>query len=96
MPDPWPFPFADEPINHLRDGFKVVWINQREPFWLPRMEGDAGRTADLPDSWLRPVKYLDGTIYDRIEVFEKPDEQHPITLISRLTAIFTIEPTTSG
>ena len=82
-PEIWPHPFPDEPINWLSDGFKIVWIDPREPYWHPRMA--AARPPDLPDSWMRPVDYRDGTIHYRIEVFEKTNTTQPITLLSRLT-----------
>jgi len=82
-PESWPHPFPDDPINWLSDGFKIVWIDRREPYWHPRME--TARSPDLPDSWVRPVDYRDGTIHYRIEVFEKPNTTQPITLLSRLT-----------
>lgn len=82
-PDPWPHAFPDEPLNHLGDGFKIVWIDPREPYWHPRM--DAARPPGLPDSWLRPIDFRDGTIHYRIEVFEKPNASQPTTLLSRLT-----------
>lgn len=82
-PAPWPYDFRDEPINHLGDGFKIVWIDPREPYWHPRME--TARTPDLPDSWTRPTDFRDGTAHYRIEVFEKPNDTQPTTLLSRLT-----------
>jgi len=78
----WRQKYTDGEINFPDDGFRVVFTHPRHAFHNPSRHH---RSPEIPDSWLAPVNFHDGTIHYRVHVLEKPDTNTVTSLLCRVT-----------
>lgn len=80
-PPEWKSKYPDPEINHYGDGFRIAFIDPKDSHYIKGRDKWPG----IPDNWRAPVNYYDGTIYYRVEVLEKPDEETLTSVIMRVT-----------
>jgi TolB protein len=78
----WKKKYPDGEINFPDDGFRVVFSHPQHAFHNPSRHY---RSPEIPDNWLAPVNFHDGTIHYRVEVFEKPNTSTVTSLLCRVT-----------
>jgi len=78
----WKKKYPDGEINFPDDGFRTVFTHPKHAYHNPSRHY---RSPEIPESWIAPANYYDGTIHYRVEVLEKPNTNTVTSLLCRVT-----------